>query len=415
MNKYQATLFSNESDIYTALHANQSKLAGSSLRKLALNRGIIFPKKLKREELIDRISDLPFSYAHVREIQDKLASKTNQESFSVKRIYDGFDIDELHDVIKKVKDGRPKLLGNESIESSAAIGTYIVNIDYTEFDFRRSKFQQKKLYSGVIMFIVRQGYVSIRYTYTSRIAEILEEIIDTYKATVNSNITVNEIDLSAITDADFRNIFAIHLYDFDGLYKGTGFEYAGLEKVRVSRIKSPLLEEKPEDRVEVDEEVDNEDALLDYDADSIDGDDDLDKDAKEDDNENLTFNINNASYDGMSLVNAPQIKELCKDGFYRSQIRWKSIATFLSNYVITFELGFEEKYFGKEVKFKILFKETSNDAASKDKLSNAEFDQVIRKLEDKIFQINDYIIEEHGKRYPQADNDDSKYEVQEAS
>ncbi|WP_275724240.1 hypothetical protein [Vibrio furnissii] len=415
MNKYQATLFSNESDIYTALHANQSKLAGSSLRKLALNRGIIFPKKLKREELIDRISDLPFSYAHVREIQDKLASKTNQESFSVKRIYDGFDIDELHDVIKKVKDGRPKLLGNESIESSAGIGTYIVNIDYTEFDFRRSKFQQKKLYSGNIWFIVHQDYVSIRYTYTPRIAEILGKIIDTYKATVNSNITVSEIDLSAITDADFRNIFAIHLYDFDGLYKGTGFEYAGLEKVRVSRIKSPLLEEKPEGRVEVDEEVDNEDALLDYDADSIDGDDDLDKDAKEDDNENLTFNINNASYDGMSLVNAPQIKELCKDGFYRSQIRWKSIATFLSNYVITFELGFEEKYFGKEVKFKILFKETSDDAASKDKLSNAEFDQVIRNLEDKIFQINDYIIEEHGKRYPQADNDDSKSEVQEAS
>ncbi|NOF01630.1 hypothetical protein GWZ64_00540, partial [Vibrio cholerae] len=261
----------------------------------------------------------------------------------------------------------------------------------------------------------RLNRIFLRYTYTSRIAEILEEIIDTYKATVNSNITVNEIDLSAITDADFRNTFAIHLYDFDGLYKGTGFEYAGLEKVRVSRIKSPLLEEKPEDRVEVDEEVDNEDALLDYDADSIDGDDDLDKDAKEDDNENLTFNINNASYDGMSLVNAPQIKELCKDGFYRSQIRWKSIATFLSNCIITFELGFEEKYFGKEVKFKILFKETSNDAASKDKLSDAEFDQVIRKLEDKIFQINDYIIEEHGKRYPQADNDDSKYEVQEAS
>ncbi|OHY92616.1 hypothetical protein BI375_03940 [Vibrio rotiferianus] len=407
MNKYQATLFSNESDIYTALHANQSKMAGSSLRKLALNRGIIFPKKLKREELIDRISDLPFSYAHVREIQDKLASKTSQESFSVKRIYDGFEIDELHDVIKKVKDGRPKLLGNESIESSAGIGTYSVSIDYTEFDFRRGKFQQKKLYSGDIWFIVHQGYVSIRYTYTPRIAEILEEIIDTYKATVNSNITVNEIDLSAITDADFRNIFAIHLYDFDGLYKGTGFEYAGLEKVRVSRIKSPLLEEKPEDKVEVDEEGDNEEALLD-------GDDDLDKDAKEDDNENLTFNINNASYDGMSLVNAPQIKELCKDGFYRSQIRWKSIATFLSNYVITFELGFEEKYFGKDVKFKILFKEISGDATSKDKLSNAEFDKVVKKLEDKIFQINDHIIEEHGKRYPQAD-DDSKPEALEAS
>lgn len=406
MNKYQATLFSNESDIYTALHANQSKMAGGSLRKLALNRGLIFPKKLKREELIDRISDLPFSYSHVREIQDKLASKTSQESFSVKRIYDGFDIDELHDVINKVRDGRPKLLGNESIESSAASGTYAVNIDYTEFDFRRGKFQQKKLYSGDIWFIVHQDYVSVRYTYTPRIAEILQEIIDTYKATVSNDITINEIDLSAITDADLRNIFAIHLYDFEGIYKTTGFEYAGLEKVRVSRIKTPLLEEKAEDKVEVDESSENNS------LDELES-DDLEQDTESDDSENQTFNINNASYDGVSLVNAPQIKELCKKGFYRSQLRWKSKATFLANNpLITFELGFDKKYFGQEVKFKILSKEISGDADSKDKLSNAEFDKVIKKLEDKIFLINDFIIEEYSKRYPQADVEETASEIQ---
>ena len=70
MNKYQATLFSNESDIYTALHSNSAKITDVTLRKIAFNRGIIFPSDLSKEVLIEKISDLPFSYNHIREVQD---------------------------------------------------------------------------------------------------------------------------------------------------------------------------------------------------------------------------------------------------------------------------------------------------------------------------------------------------------
>ncbi|HBK3009342.1 TPA: hypothetical protein HIQ08_000751 [Escherichia coli] len=400
MNKYQATLFSNESDIYTALHSNSAKITDVTLRKIAFNRGIIFPSNLSKEVLIEKLSDLPFSYNHIREVQDKLATKPSQDVFSVKRIYEEFDIEKLYDVVNKVKENRPKLLGHEKIDHYSGLQTYHISIDYTEFDFRRGKFQQKKLYSGSIVFIVKKGYVSVRYNYTPRISEIPKQIIDTYSSTVCNNIVVNEIDLSSIVDTDLRNIFAVHLYDFDGNYKKTGLEYAGLEKVRVSRIKTSL--DINGDNLEGNNNEETQELLnkISPSTDNENDDDINNQEMASDDDENLTFNINNAAYDGLSLVNAPQIKELCSDGFYRSLIRWKSFSSVVKNHTITFELSFDDKYLGKNIKFRALYKESNSASAEREKLSDADFDQVMKQLEDKIFLINDFIIEEHTKRYP---------------
>jgi hypothetical protein len=390
MNKYQATLFSNESDIFTALHSNKQKMSETALRKLAFKRGLILPKEMERARLVERISELPFSYEHIKDIQDKLASETSQELFSVKRIYEDFDIEKLPDVMDKVIADRPKMLGSEDIEHSGAFNTYQVKIAYTEYDFKRGKFQQKKLYVGDIWFVACRNYTSVRYSYTKRIEKMLEQIINIYKFNVSSDIDVNEIDMSTVLDTDLRNVFAQHLYDFDGKYNSSGFEYAGLEKVRVSRIKvEDDVAKRPQEEIIVDDELEN----------NSEPEDDLSEDTKQDDDENLIFNIANAAYDGPSLVETKQITELCKDGFYRSSIRWKSKATFLvNNPVIVFELGFDEKHLAKNIKFKVLYKELAN--GKKEKLEQADFEKIILKLEEKIFLINDFIIEQLSKRYP---------------
>ncbi|MGF1741462.1 hypothetical protein L4C34_10350 [Vibrio profundum] len=394
MNKYQATLFANESDIYTALHSNKSKMAPKSLRKIGFDRGLIFSKKLEREELVERLADLPFSYSHVENIQKKLDSKSNQELYSVKRIFNGqadfgdFDIDELHDVIEIVKQNRPSMLGNEEIEHFGAIGMYTVSIEYTEFDFKRNKFQQRKLYGGEIRFIQRKDYVSVRYTYTKRIKEILNKILKTYQEQTRSIIDVREIDLSDIKDADLRNAFALNIYDFEHVHSSSSkFIYAGLEKVRVSKIRTILDDEE---FIEVDEGEGDE----------------FENDAKIDDKENKTF-IDNASYDGKSLVNTSQIEDLCKDSFYRSQIKWKSKATFLpGNPVITFELAFDQKYEATDLKFKIVSKETAGEPETRVKLTDAEFDQVIYHLEKHIFVVNDFVSSEAEASYqPKSEPD----------
>lgn len=433
MNKYQATLFSNESDIYTALHSNHAKITEITLRKIAFQRGIVFPQGLSKEVLIEKISDLPFSYKHVKEIQDKLATKSSQDIYSVKRIYEGFDIEKLYDVLNKVIAQRPKMLGYENIEHYAGLQTYHVSIDYTEFDFRRGKFQQKKMYSGDIVFIIRNGYVSVRYNYTQRISDILNEIFDIYRTTVSKDISINEIDFSGVLDSDFRNIFAVHLYDFDGLYSSTGFDYIGLEKVRVSKIKTILNDE-------VRNKEEQLDCLVDSDATEVinialpessdfrplssdendseledEEKDDSDSSLAKDDEENLTFNINNAAYDGISLINAPQINDLCKDGFYRSLIRWKSLSSNIKGYVFTFELSFDDKYFARNIKFRALYKEKIGVTSVREKLTDADFDIVMRQLEEKIFLINDFIIEEFSKRYPAEETESVVISNQEAN
>lgn len=380
MNKYQATLFANESDIYTALHSNKSKMSETALRKLAFKRGLIFPKSLEREDMVEKSAELPFSYSHITEIQKKLSTSTNYDTYSVRRIYDEhFTIDRLHDVLEKVKNGRPSLLGSESIEHFSHLNIYTVSIEYTEFDFRRNKFQQSKLYGGEIKFIAHSDFVSIQFNYTKRIQEILSQIIDVYRVQCQETLSVCEINLSAISDAVLRNSFAKHLYDHEGDYNSYGYTYAGLEQVRVSRIKTLLADEQSADE-----------SLLD----APDEEDGLDDDIEEDDTENLTF-INNASYDGKSLVNTEQIENLCEEGFYQSKIKWKSRALFLQgNPIITFEFAFDDKYFAKDIKFKVLTKETAGSPETKMKLPDDELQSAIAMLEEKIFLINDYIIEQ---------------------
>ncbi|ELF5301492.1 hypothetical protein RBG13_002909 [Vibrio cholerae] len=402
MNKYQATLFANESDIYTALHSNKSKMAEGTLRKIAFDRGLIFPMKLEREDLVEKISDLPFSYSHVENIQKKLASNASQDLFSVKRIFndvegfDNFNIDDLYDVIEIVKQERPPMLGSEMIEHFAAPGMYVISIEYTEFDFKRSKFQQRKTYGGEIRFIVHPSYVSVRFNYTKRIKEILGKVIDKYQEKQKLKICIREIDLSAITEALHRNAFAENMYDFDSLYTSKSeFSYAGLEKVRVSKIYTAL---EQLESVELDDDSNEER-------------DDFELDAKADDKDNKTF-IDNASYDGKSLVNTKQIEDLCKDGFYRSQIKWKSKAIFLTGApVITFELAFDEKYKAQDLKFKIISKETSGMPDTKEKLNDAEFDQVIARLEEHIFLVNDVIQEEYAQQFQSATPEPGKQEA----
>lgn len=395
MNKYQATIFSTDSDIYTALQSNKVKLSDNAIREIAFNRGILFPSTLGRDTLIEKVSELPFSYSHVVSIQDRLATNTNHEIYSILRVYDGFDVNNLYDVVEKIKAERKHKYKEEDIRHSGGLGTYTIEVTYTEYDFRRGKFQQKKLNGGKISFIKSKNFTSVRFTQTKKIASILQDVLDYYKAQILGSINIQHIDLAHISDQKMRNMFAKHLYDFDNRFTTDGFNYFGLEKVRLSRIKTIFeddtdeLNNSPSDfssDSEEDEEDENAQGMISKNEENI------------ADEHNRVFKLNNASYDGHSLVDAKQIEELCDEGFYRSFIRWKSRVTLLANNpIVTFEIGFEDKHYCREIKIRILHKQHSYSGDDKEKIEPHEFDLIIKALEDRIFQANDLIIEELAK------------------
>lgn len=395
MNKYQATIFATDSDIYTALQSNKVKLSENSIRQIAFNRGVLLSSTIDRDTLIEKVSELPFSYSHVVSIQDKLATNTNHEIYSILRIYEGFDVNGLYDVVENVKKERKERFKEENIVHNGGIGTYTIEVTYTEYDFRRGKFQQKKLNGGKISFIKSKNFTSVRFTQTKKIKSILDDILNYYKAKVLNSINIQHIDLAHVSEQKMRNMFAKHLYDFDNRLSVDGFNYFGLEKVRLSRIKT-IFDEESDGFMDIPADLGSE-TDNDEEDDSSQGMISKSEETKKDEH-NRVFKLNNASYDGHSLVDAKQIEELCDEGFYRSFIRWKSRVTLLSNSpIVTFEIGFEDKHFCRDIKIRILHKQLSYSGDDKEKIEPHEFDLIIKALEDRVFTANDLIIEELAK------------------
>ncbi|EPI5804390.1 hypothetical protein WMQ48_11700 [Vibrio cidicii] len=383
MLKYKSTIFSDENDIYIALQSNRAKLSTNSLRKLAFKRGILYPSTLDRDELIGQISDLPFSYSQLQELTNKLTPKVNRDQYSVKRISGKFDLTQMNDVVDKVIEARPRFVGAETITHHKSIQSYYIEIDYTEFDFTRGKYQQKKRHGGYIQFLEKDDYISIQFTYTKRIQDILDEVIQMYRDTVNNDILVQNVDLSAVVDADLRNKFMVNLYD-----TAKPFLFLELEKVRVSKVRSIL------------------DSSIDESKPSADLDDDLldDEEQTEDllqDADDREYSIDNAQFDGKSLNDADEVNELCNNNFYRSRIKWKSKALSLTDKpIITFELAFDDKYQAKDLKFRILGKEPIEGKGGKEAVNGSDFNVVMRDLEDIIFNTLDEVLTEHGSAEP---------------
>ncbi len=388
MLKFKSTIFSDENDIYIALQSNKAKLSSSALRKIAFKRGTIYPASLERDDLINHISDLPFSYSHLTELTNRLTPKINRDQYSVKRIVGDFDLSKLNDVVEKVKEGRPRFVGAEHINPSKTIQAFYVEVDYTEFDFTRGKYQQKKRHGGYIQFLEKAGYISIQYTYTKRIQSILNDIIAMYRDTVSKAFEVQDVDLSAVVDADLRNQFMINLYD-----TSTPFKFLELEKVRVSKVHSILDAATDGHTIENMEE----DFSDDLDSDLM-GDDDGDQEeplmSSED---NREYSIDNAQFDGQLLNDAEEVKDLCENNFYRSRIKWTSKALSLKEKpIVTFELAFDDKHRAKDLKFRILGKEAVDGKGGKEPVDGADFDIVIRELEDIIFKSLDNVLTAHG-------------------
>ncbi|PLL08291.1 hypothetical protein CWN50_38635, partial [Klebsiella michiganensis] len=162
-------------------------------------------------------------------------------------------------------------------------------------------------------FIKSKNFTSVRFTQTKKIKSILNDILNYYKVKVLDTINIQYIDLAHISDQKLRNMFAKHLYDFDNRSTIDGFNYFGLEKVRLSRIKT-IFEDDADDL-----STPSADSNSDFEGDEGDDEDSSQgmiskREENRKDEHNRVFRLNNASYDGHSLVDAKQIEELCDEG-----------------------------------------------------------------------------------------------------
>ena len=363
MLKFKSTIFSDENDLFVALHSNKARITETTLRLMAHRRGILYPKSLSRDELIDLVSDLPFSYSHIQDLTDRLSPRINKDYYSFKKIVGKFELSLLSDVMKTVKKERPRTVGSEIIKFNKTLDYFTVDVDYTEFDFSRGKFQQKRRNGGYILFSDSgNGEVVIQFTHTKRIAQILKHIIRAYRHAHRTSLDVQEIDLSTVNEAKDRNSFIESIYESD-----PNFTFLSLDKVRLSKIKSYFdvadesTEEVAENFVtdEKEEEIDTKDSFV--------------------------YKLDGASFNGQSLNDSDDIESYCSKGFYKSTVKWRCKAYFLKgNPILDLEFSFDDKHLGKDMKFRIHGKRALK-GEERQEIERADFDLVVQKLRQKFF------------------------------
>lgn len=393
MKQYKGNIFADENDIYMALHSNKNKITDAALRKLAFERGILFSEYLKREDLIEQISQLPFGYSQIKALTNKLVPKINRDQYSIKRIINEFDFRHLDAVLEYVIQSRPASIGNEQIVGDRSDLIYSVDIDYVDFDFTKGRFQQKRSHSGFIRFIKSKEHVSIHYTYTPRIETILNALIEQYKKNFNDKIELIEVDLSYVSSSKERSGF------IERIIRNEKSIFLGSEKLRVSKTMTPLQEpaEKSTGEMEEFESLDEEILLdNDEDSDSENKDEEFEKDNDSLENESKKIKvINNASFDGYNLDDIDDISKFYELGYFPSRVKWRHKTNILKNNpIIVIELAFDDRHLGKYLKFRILGKheiDAKGTESAKLNIDGVDFDKIMFYLESVIFYSYDKI------------------------
>lgn len=393
MKQYKGNIFADENDIYMALHSNKNKITDSALRKLAFDRGILFSEYLKREDLIEQISQLPFGYSQVKALTNKLVTKISRDQYSIKRIINEFDFRHLDAVLEYVIQSRPASIGNEQIVGDRSELIYSVDIDYVDFDFTKGRFQQKRSHSGFIKFIKNTKHVSIHYTYTPRIETILNSLIEQYKKNFNKKIELIEIDLSYVSSSKERSGF------IERIIRNDKSIFLGSEKLRVSKTMTQLEEatEISDEGISEFERLDDEllnnnredNNLEDEDEDFENVDPSLNSEAKK------IKVINNASFDGYNLDDIDDISKFYELGYFPSRVKWRHKTNVLKNSpIVVIEMAFDDRHLGKYLKFRILGKheiDAKGKESAKISVDGVDFDKIMFYLEDVIFYSYDKI------------------------
>ena len=378
MKQYTGNIFADENDIYMALHSNKNKITDLTLRKIAFERGMIYSSSLNRNELIEQISQLPFGYSQVKKLTDKLVPKINRDQYSIKRISKNFDLRSLDNIVDAVVENRPQGIGNEVIVGERSVGTYYVEIDYVDFDFTKGRFQQKKSHSGYIAFIESTGHISVHYTYTEKIDEILGSIIEMYRARVSNTMEGQDSDLSFLASSRERSLF------IERVIKNNDSIFLGSEKIRVSKTLTGLSLQNNED--DSDSELDDLDCEL-NDPDEIEP--ELINETK------LLKVINNASFDGHNLDDIDDINKFYNAGYFPSRVKWRHKSKRLKNSpIVIIELAFNERHLGKDLKFRILGKHAVDDKGQEGarmSINGAEFDDTMFYMEKILFDSYEMI------------------------
>ncbi|HDR9355898.1 TPA: hypothetical protein QDB44_001748 [Burkholderia vietnamiensis] len=311
--------YATDKDIFDLLACAKRSLTEGVLREIARERGIFFSPHDTRDDLVEAISELPFTLNELLEIMGRRESSRRAEKTTSVTLDANIPVEELKAVVREYKDE----VGTSEKVVSHSKGTdgLVMNVEYDDMDYSRTRLIQRQRQDATIEFFQQGGKTIVRLPASEKSKRIVEDLTGRIESRRRTPIVREAIELDADFTADERTTFFMRL-----ISELPGHKLYGVTNLKIA----PSL--RPDD--ELDE-------------------DDLDEDVRAEASEKLLVIVRSMALSGENLIASKEYLSLKERGFYITSITWKSRQTTIPYDVPHLHAEFEDGENGRNFKYSV--------------------------------------------------------------
>lgn len=312
--------FATDKDIHDLLYSAKQRITENVLHELSRDRGIFYSHKESRETLSNKISLLSHDYNDVIGIIERRDSSRRNERTTSITLNINLTPEEIKDAINEYRQTTP----NEVVTSFQKSTTEVnLNITYDEYDYSKTRLIQRQQKEASIEFLQKDGKTFIRIPATEKARVIVEDLKNKISSKKKQEIPSEEIELSALTQAEERTTFFMKL-----IRSLPNYNLLTVSKLRVATSTSTSTS-GADDEIDI-EEDDNSDAS----------------------SEMLSI-VKHIALSGENLMASPIYQDLKDRGYFITSITWRCKQTAEPYTVMQFEAGFEDRQQAKKFRYGI--------------------------------------------------------------
>lgn len=375
MRRTSEHLSATDREIHDLLVSSKQRITEGVLREVARARGIFFSSQETREELADKLSILPHDYFDIVDIVERRQPSSRGEKTTTLTLDVAVTQDELKAVLGSYKDEK-KVAESVKFNLTGAQSA-VLEIDYDEFDFSKTRLAQRQPKEARIEFKVADGAISVRMPASEKAHEVLANLQGKLSQLKKQEIDATQIEVSTLTP-ELRTRFFTTL-----MSKLPGYAYRTVTSVRVS----------PGEKQDEDDELSLED------------------DESEDIKHEILSYVRSVAMSGENLAVSPEYKQLLGSGYFVTAITWRAEHNASPYHLIKFDAEFENAAEGTGFRYGVRYAPRTKDGGHSvtfRSFDSIEREQHLQALEAFARQTLDSLLEEVSSSAGQPENEKGK-------
>lgn len=285
--KHPSKYYADDKDISDLLLAE--KFSVKKLTSLIRERGILVNPSLSKEELVNYLSQIPFSWPELQCLMEEVQSPDREEKVTTCQTETPCNVEEIVTLIQEAKDLREETFGEAwSVHTAGEGDRVFIRIKYSEIDNAHTRtLQRVQKDMEIALEKSTQGF-EFRYPLNNRAENIVSKIIASLPPIAGEEkVKRTTVDLAGFVDPKQRTSFFIFL--MDGM---DGYKRRDVLDLRMNRTSE------------------------------VAGEDDEDDDEKKEAVEQAKKAVKKLTLTGESLLMSPEFKDLNTRGFFISRSLW---------------------------------------------------------------------------------------------